>query len=198
VFVGVYGAFALAEWEEDRERGRRAAQVRAALIGEIRDIQGNTYRVATWAPRYLVQLDSALARGTPVAPEPWLEPVTIQPHVWQATLTSGALDLLSVETFLEVSEFYTLLTLGFAQIGQLRSLSESQLLPRRGEPASIYYQPSDRPPGLRFKPEYQWYVGSMERLGALARCITIQGDSALVELGAAPADVHSGLSPADC
>ena len=65
------------------------------------------------------------------------------PHVRNATLASGALDLFDVETFLAVS-------------------------------------------------------ASMRRLGTLARCITIQGDSALAQLGAAPNAEYSGLSPEDC
>lgn len=198
VFVGVYGAFAVAEWDEERERADRAAQVREALIEEIRDIQSNTHRVAVWAPRYLLMMDSALSAGTPVAPQPWLEPVNLQPHVWDATLTSGALDLFTVATFLEVSQFYNLLTLGFEQIGQLRSLSESQLLPRLGDPPSTFYESAAAAPALRFKPEFEWYGASMRRLGVLARCITIQGDSALVRLGAAPGAAHADLPVEGC
>ncbi|HEX6590187.1 MAG TPA: hypothetical protein VF039_14370 [Longimicrobiales bacterium] len=198
VFIGVYGAFVVAEWDEKRERSERVAQINGALVEEIRDIQGNTHRVALWAPSYLAGLDSALARGVPVAPQPWLEPVSIQPHVWNATLTSGALDLLSVETFLEVSEFYNLLTLGFEQIAQLRSLSETQLLPRLGDPASTFYTASGGGPALRFRPEYEWYPGTMERLGTLARCITMKGDSALAALGAAPDPAYGGLDAEGC
>jgi hypothetical protein len=198
VFVGVYAAFALAEWKENRDRRERAAQVRAALIGEIRDVQSNTYRVAVWVPDYFAQLEGALSAGTPVAPNPWLEPVAFEPHVWDAVLTSDALDLFDVESFFEVSEFYNLLAAGFGQIAQLRSLSESQLLPRLGEPASTYFRPAADPPALRFKPEYEWYLAGMARLGTLARCITIQGDSALVQLGAVPDTAHSGLSAEGC
>ncbi len=198
VFVGVYGAFALAQWEENRDRSARATQVRAALIEEIRDVQSNTHRVAVWAPQYLAQLDSALARGTAVVPQLWLEPVNFQPHVWNATLTSGALDLFDVETFLEVSQFYNLLTAGFEQIGQLRTLSESQLLPRLGEPPSTFYQSAGTPPALRFKPEYEWYPASMGRLATLARCITVEGDSALAQLGAAPDPTYAGLPTTGC
>ncbi len=198
VFVGVYGAFVVAEWDEERERGGRAAQVREALVEEIRDIQSNTYRVAVFIPQYLSQLEAALAAGNAVAPHPWLEPVNIQPHVWNSAVSSGALDLFSVATFLEVSEFYNLLTLGFEQIGQLRNLSESQLLPRLGEPPSTFYRPAATPPALRLKPEYEWYRGSMERLGVLATCITIKGDSALLRLGATPDTTYARLSAENC
>ena len=188
----------MAEWDEGRERERRAGQVRDALIEEIRDIQVNTNRVAVWAPQYLHSLDSTLAAGTPVAPEPWLEAVVLQPHVWNATVTSGGLDLFSVDTFLEVSSFYTWLTLGFGQIDQLRDLSESQLLPLRGEAPSIYYTAADTGAGLRFRPEYRWYPMAMRRLAALARCTTVRGDSALVELGATADSAHAGLSAEGC
>lgn len=198
VFVGVYGAFALSEWEEDRERADRASQVKAALAEEIRGIQGNTRRVALHAPGMLEQMDSAMSAGVPVPLEPMMEAIGFRMHVWEGTLASGGLGLLDVETFYHVSEFYNELNKGFVQLAQMRELSETMLLPLLDQPPSIFYEPAAADGSLRLKPQYRWYMDGTRRTAFIARCVTVMGDSLLIELGAAPDSAAPQLLADDC
>ena len=144
VFVGVYAAFAVQEWDEEREHEERARQVRAALAEEIRDVQINSYRFALQLPGYLAGIDSALAAGEAVRPEPQMEAIGFRPHVWEATLASGGIALLDVRTFYDLSRFYNELNAGFEQLRQLRALSEAQLLPRLNDPPESFVEPDLR------------------------------------------------------
>lgn len=199
VFVGVYAAFALGEWEEERERDRRARQVRDALAEEIRGIQQNTRGVAETMPRMLRQMDSAMAAGETPRLQPMLEPIRVESHVWDATVQSGGLGLLDVETFYTVSEFYNLLNAGFVQLEQLRGLSEQVLVPNLGAAPDEFYETADDPPGsVRLRPKYGWYGRGMWRLARLARCITAYGDTALFRLGAQPDSSATPVSGDDC
>lgn len=181
VFVGVYAAFALTEYGERRRDAERRQQLQAALVREIRDITSRTRRVAEELPPQLARFDSAVAAGARPPMEPWMEPVRVQTHMWEATLRSGGLDLFDVPTVYAISQFYNDLNAGFEQLSQLRELSETMLLPNLGRGADEFYEPGTG--GLR--PRYEWWRSGLGRLSVLAREITTAGDSLVALLEAA-------------
>jgi hypothetical protein len=180
VFVGVYAAFALSAYESRREADARRHQLQDALVSEIRDITSNTRRVATILPAQLARFDSAVVAGARPALEPWIEPVRVQPHMWEATLQSGALDIFDVSTVYGISQFYNELNAGFEQLSQLRQLSETVLIPALGQSSDEFYDSHDR-----LRPKYNWYRSGLERLSRLAASITAQGDSLVAALSTA-------------
>lgn len=186
VFVGVYAAFALAEYGERRRDAERRQQLQAALVREIRDITSNTRRVADSLPRQLARFDSAVVAGARPPLEPWMEPVRVQTHMWEATLESGGLDLFDVPTVYALSQFYNELNAGFEQLSQLRGLSETILLPNLGRGADEFYEPGTG--GLR--PRYEWWRSGLGRLSLLAKKITAAGDSLVALLE--PAEAQTG------
>lgn len=177
VFIGVYAAFALSQYESRREAATRREQLQRALAREIEDITSNTRRVARELPVLLARFDSAAAAGARPALQPWIEPVHVQTHMWEATLQSGALDFFEVPTVYRISEFYNELNAGFEQLSQLRELSETVLIPALGLGSDEFYDAKNR---LRSK--YTWYREGLERLARLAANITIRGDSLVAAL----------------
>jgi hypothetical protein len=77
-----------------------------------------------------------------------------------------------------LSQFYNRLNAGFEQLTQLRTLSETVLIPNLGRDDEEFY---DLESG-NLRPEYAWYREGLERLGSLAASITSLGDSLVVEL----------------
>ncbi|HEV2148020.1 MAG TPA: hypothetical protein VGR37_11510 [Longimicrobiaceae bacterium] len=179
VFVGVYAAFAVESFQREREAEVRRQQLQGALLREIEGITQNTRRAALGTARLLAAYDSAWAVGGKPPLQPMIEPIRFQTHMWEATLASGALDLLEVPTVYRLSEFYNELNAGFEQLAQLRQLSESMLLPQMGNPEALY-----DPATGRLRPQYRWYVGGLENLRAKAEQITVLGDSLLADLDA--------------
>jgi hypothetical protein len=179
VFIGVYAAFALSEYERQREAVARREQLQEALVSEIRDLTSNTRRVATTLPAQLALFDSAVAAGSRPPLDPWLEPVQVQPHMWQVTLQSGALNIFDVSTVYGISKLYNELNTGFGQVSQLRQLSETVLIPQLGQDSGEFYDSNDR-----LRPKYSWYRDGHARLLYLARSITAHGDSLVAVLSA--------------
>lgn len=179
VFVGVYAAFALSQYEDERDARTRRQLLQAALVNEIRDITSNTRRVATVLPDQLARFDSAVAAGARPALEPWIEPVRVHPHMWQATIESGAFDIFDVATVYSISQFYNELNAGFEQLAQLRELSETVLIPELGRSSDEFYDAANR-----LRPKYRWYRDGLGRLSRLAASITAQGDSLVSALSA--------------
>jgi hypothetical protein len=186
VFVGVYAAFALTEYGERRRATERRQQLQAALVSEIRDITSNTRRVARVLPPQLARFDSAVAAGARPPLDPWMEPVRVQTHMWEATLRSGGLDLFDVPTVYALSQFYNELIAGFEQVSQLRELSQTILLPNLGRSDDEFYEPGTG--GLR--PRYEWWRSGHGRLSELAAGITAAGDSLVAMLE--PAEAQTG------
>lgn len=178
VFFGVYAAFALSEYEAKRHAVERQHQLQSALVREIRDITSNTRRVAVGLPPQLARFDSAVAAGGRPPLQPWIEPVRVQTHMWDATLQSGALDLFDVRTVYALSRFYNELNAGFEQLSQLRTLSETVLIPNLGKDKDEFYESGSG----RLRPKYHWYPSGLERLSGLAASITALGDSLVTVL----------------
>jgi hypothetical protein len=178
VFAGVYAAFAVSELRDRREADARRQQVRAALVEEVRDITGKTRRVAERLALSVPLLDSLVAAGARPSLEPVLEPLRVEAHMWEATLQSGALDLLDVTTVYRISEFYNGLNQAFEQYHQLVRLSETLLLPAYDGSAAGLYDPET----ARLLPRYRWYPVGMARLEELARGTAEAGEALLREL----------------
>ena len=178
VFIGVYAAFAISEYQRRRDVDERRHQIQAALVNEIRDIASNTRRVATSLPLQLAQFDSAVAAGGRPGIQPYIELVRLETHMWDATLQSGALDMFDVSTFYSISQFYNELNAGFEQLAQLRELSENVLIPALGRDSDEFYDAD----GLR--PRYGWYRDGLGQLAVLAASITATGDSLVATLSA--------------
>ena len=183
VFISVYAAFALSQYQAKRDAAERRRQIQEALVREITDLTSNTRRVAQALPIQLAQFDSAVRAGRRPALQPWIEPVRVQTHMWEATLQSGALDLFDIPTVYRLSQFYNELNAGFEQLGQLRSLSESVLIPNLEKGNSEFYEPD----GRHLRRKYQWYRDGLGRLSDLAARITALGDSLTVQLSPGPA-----------
>lgn len=177
VFMGVYAAFALSRYEASREATERRHQLQNALVREIEDLTSNTRRVAQQLPVQLAQFDSAIRAGGRPTLEPWIEPVRVQTHMWEATLQSGALDLFDIPTVYSLSQFYNELNAGFEQLAQLRGLSESILIPNLERGSSEFYQSDGT-----LRPKYRWYREGLGRLSDLSARITTFGDSLAVQL----------------
>lgn len=177
VFVGVYGAFALSNYGAEREASERRQQMQAALVQEIEGIIANTGNAAREVRSMLAAFDSAYAAGGSPPPIPMLEPVRIQNHMWEITLASGGLDLMEVSTAFELSQFYNELNLGFAQLEQLRQLSESTILPSLDLGPDEFYES----PG-RLRAKYIWYLSGLRSLQELAERTTTMGEGLVRKL----------------
>ncbi len=178
VFVGVYAAFALSEYQRERELDVRRNQLRLALIEEIEDITYNTRSVSFQAAQMREQYDSLHAAGEMPPLQPFLEPLRVETHMWEAVLTSGALDLLDVPTMYRMSRFYNQLNAGFEQFTQLRQLSQSMILPEAERGSQAFYDPDTG----RLRPQYVWYLQGIGRIQEATRSVTELGERLVREL----------------
>jgi hypothetical protein len=191
VFIGMYAASALAEYQKAKELEARRRQIRGALVEEIEAIAGDARSMARELNGMLT-LSKAAADPKSYTPlQPFLNPVSPRVDMWEATLRSGGLDVLDVHTFWRVSQFYNRVNQGLAQFAQLRDLSEQMLLPVEGAGYEEYYDPKTG----RIRPKYAWYYRGVGNLVRLGNQLAALGDSLVTELRPPQGRAAAGTLP---
>lgn len=178
IFAGVYAASMAGQYQQRQAAAERRHQIRLALTREIESITGSTRRAERNVERGIAYYDSAIAAGAMPALDPFLEPVRVEAHMWNATLASGGLELLDVPTVYRLSQFYNELNAGFEQMAQLRQLSESLILPGLDGGTREFYDPATK----QLRPKYAWYLAGLRNLRRQAGTITVEGDTLVAVL----------------
>ncbi len=176
-FIGVYAAFALTAYKEQRDLVGRRHQIKRALIAEIRPI---VELARSNGPSYLTHLqrfDSTVNAGHPI-PRPFTESIGITDHVWEATKQAGGLNLIDVPTFVALSEFYNMNSNMFAQYAQLRDFSLTEILPRLGAGPRAFYEPGTQ----TLRPSFVIYRSALRRLNGMNQSLVSGGDSLIARL----------------
>lgn len=176
-FVGVYAAFALSAYKDQRDKIDRRHQIKRALIAEIKPIADLARSNEPGWRQFLAHFDSSVAAGHP-APRPFIETVSLTDHVWEATKQAGGLDLLDVPTFVALSAFYNQNSQELGQYTQLREFTIREVLPNVGGSPDAYFVPGTK----TLRPTFAIYRYALRRLGNMDRSVAVSGDSLLVRL----------------
>jgi hypothetical protein len=178
-FIGVYAAFALGAYKERRDAVERRHQIKRALIAEIRPIVQIADNNIAEYERVLAQFDSSVKAGRP-APQPFIESVGLNDHVWEATKQAGGLNLIDVPTFVALSQFYNMNSNMIAQYGQLREFSIAEILPRQAGGPGAFLEPGT----TKERAAFVIYRRALGRLANMSRSLRSGGDTLLVRLAA--------------
>lgn len=180
VFFGVYGAFLLSEYKSEKEKEVKKEQICSALIQEISNVLVRTERVNANLPKIINYYDSLLESGAMPNLVPRAEAVKVESHMWNASLATGAIDLLDIPLMYKISKFYNSLNAGFEQINQLRELSETILIPNLNKGKEEFYDMKTK----KIKAKYNWYFEGLKNLLTISKDISEQGKVAISELKA--------------
>jgi len=176
-FIGVYAAFALGAYKERRDLIDRRHQIKRALIAEIRPIVRIAENNIAGYERVLAEFDSSVKVGRP-APQPFIESVALNDHVWEATKQAGGLNLIDVPTFVALSQFYNMNSNMFAQYAQLRDFSIAEILPHQAEGPRAFLEPGT----TNERASFVIYRRALKRLANMSRSLHSGGDTLLVRL----------------
>lgn len=176
-FIGVYAAFALGAYKERRDMMDRRHQIKRALIAEIRPIVRIAENNIAGYERALAQFDSSVKAGRP-APQPFIESVALNDHVWEATKQAGGLNLIDVPTFVALSQFYNMNSNMFAQYAQLREFSIAEIMPRQAGDPRAFFEPGT----TNERASFVIYRRALKRLANMSRSLRSGGDTLLVRL----------------
>ncbi len=178
VFAGVYGAFLLSEYKENRRDAIRRGQIYQALVREIEYLASNSHRVGIELSNYKTIYEGLIAKRKMPLLVSFKNPITFTPHLWNATIQSDALNLLEVATIEKLSTFYNETQDLIKLIEEFRGRTASFLMIDKEKARSEFY---DLKTG-QLRSRYSWYLEGMGQMSEACSTLAAKGDSLLVFL----------------
>src|SRR5215831_12728465 len=151
VFVGVYAAFWLNNYQQHREDAGRRDQVLAALEQQLREgiESGKTNRAKQ--EQKAAEFRRALGAGQMPPLEPFVFTTDYSPTDWATILQSGGVQLLDVRTLMAVRNDESVIRWGLSRMARYQQLSDTLIVPNLDQDISFFYDPATKKLRKRFE-----------------------------------------------
>jgi len=151
VFVGVYAAFWLNNYQQHREDAGRRDQVLAALEQQLREgiESGKTNRAKQ--EQKAAEFRRALGAGEMPPLEPFVFTTDYSPTDWATILQSGGVQLLDVQTLMAVRNDESVIRWGLSRMAWYQKLSDELIVPNLDQDISFFYDPATKKLRKRFE-----------------------------------------------
>ena len=166
VFVGVYAAFELNSYYDNRQDAQRRDQLVTWLERDYRESLADFASSGAKLEQKLAAFKAAVAaRQTPPLDVLFQASSDYDPQDKNALLSGGAFNLLNVETIQQINKVEQISRQAIYRLRHDQGLSDALILPHLREGWAAFYNPADG----ELWPEYRWYPLFLEREIALAR-----------------------------
>lgn len=151
VFVGVYAAFWLNNYQQHREDAGRRDQILAALEQQLREgiESGKTNRAKE--EQEAAEFRRTLDRGEMPPLKPFVFTTDYSPTDWATMLQSGGIQLLDVPTVMAVRNDESVIRWGLSRMAWYQKLSDELIVPNLDQDISFFYDPGTKKPRKRFE-----------------------------------------------
>jgi hypothetical protein len=151
VFVGVYAAFWLNNYQQHRQDAERRDQILAALEQQLREgiESGKTNRAKQ--EQEAAEFRRALDAGDMPPLQPFVFTTDYSPIDWATMLQSGGLQLLDVRTVMAVRNDESVIRWGLSRMAWYQKLSDELIVPNLDQDVSFFYDPATKKLRKRFE-----------------------------------------------
>jgi hypothetical protein len=150
VFVGVYAAFSLNNYQQHQQEAKRRDQILAALEQQLRESIDSGRISAAKEDQTAAEFRRALDAGE----MPLLRPFTFwtdyNPGDIAALLQSGGIELLDVKTLMAVRGVESVIRWGLSRMAYYQKLSDELIVPNLDQEISFFYDPATKKLRKRF------------------------------------------------
>ena len=151
VFVGVYAAFWLNNYQQHREEAGRRDQILAALEQQLREgIESGKINRAKQEQK-AAEFRRALGGGEMPPLEPFVFTTDYSPTDWATILQSGGVQLLDVQTLMAVRNDESVIRWGLSRMARYQQLSDALIVPNLDQDISFFYDPATKKLRKRFE-----------------------------------------------
>ena len=151
VFVGVYAAFWLNNYQQHREDAGRRDQILAALEQQLREgIESGKINRAKQEQK-AAEFRRAVDAGEMPPLEPFVFTTDYSPTDWATIMQSGGVQLLDVQTVMAVRNDESVIRWGLSRMAWYQRLSDELIVPNLDEDISFFYDPATKKLRKRFK-----------------------------------------------
>jgi len=151
VFVGVYAAFWLNNYQQHRQDTERRDQILASLEQQLRKgIESGKINRAK-QEREATEFQRALNAGETPPVRPFVFTTDYSPTDWATMLQSGGVQLLDVQTLMAVRNDESVIRWGLSRMAWYQKLSDELIVPNVDQDISFFYDPATRKLRKRFE-----------------------------------------------
>jgi hypothetical protein len=151
VFVGVYAAFWLNNYQQHRQDAQRRDQVLASFEQQLREgIESGKINRAN-QERAAAEFQRALDAGEMPPLQPFVFTTDYSPTDWATMLQSGGVQLLDVQTLMAVRNDESVIRWGVNRMAWYQKLSDELIVPNLDQDISFFYDPATKKLRKRFE-----------------------------------------------
>jgi hypothetical protein len=151
VFVGVYGAFWLNNYQQHREEAGRRDQILASFEQQLREgIESGKINRAK-QERKAAEFRRALDAGEIPPMQPFVFITDYSPTDWATMLQAGGVQLLDVQTLIAVRNDESVIRWGLSRMAWYQKLSDELIVPNLDQDISFFYDPATKKLRKRFE-----------------------------------------------
>jgi len=151
VFVGVYAAFWLNNYQQHREDAERRDRILASIERTLREgIESNKTSRAK-QQQQAAEFRRALDAGQMPPLRPFVFTTDYSPGDFAALLQSGGIQLLDLETLTALRNDETIIRWGLSWMARYTKLSDELIMPNLDQDISFFYDPATKKLRKRFE-----------------------------------------------
>ena len=151
VFVGVYAAFWLNNYQEHREDAGRRDQILASLEQQLQEGIKSGKANRAEEEKESAEFQRALDAGEMPALQPFVFTTDYSPTDWATMLQSGGVQLLDVKTLMAVRYDESVIRWGLNRMAWYQKLSDELIVPNLDQDISFFYDPATKKLRKRFE-----------------------------------------------
>ena len=151
VFVGVYAAFWLNDYQQHRQDAERRDRILASIERTLREgIESNKTSRAK-QQQEATEFRRALDAGETPPLRPFVFTTDYSPGDFAALLQSGGIQLLDLETLTALRNDETIIRWGLSRMTRYTKLSDELIVPNLDQDISFFYDPATKKLRKRFE-----------------------------------------------
>jgi hypothetical protein len=151
VFIGVYAAFWLNNYQQHGQEAKRRDQILASLERTLTEGIENAKTEGAREDRMVVELRRALDAGEMPPLHAFVFTTDCNPADVATLLQAGGIELLDVKTLTTLREDESVIRWGLSRMAHYQKLSDELIIPNLDQDLSFFYDPATKKLRKRFE-----------------------------------------------
>jgi hypothetical protein len=165
VFIGVYAAFWLNDYQQHRQDAKRRDQILASLEETLREgIESGKINRAN-EERNAAEFERAMNAGEMPPLQPYVFTTDYSPFDFATLLQAGGVELLDVNTLMALRNDESVIRWGLNRLERYQKLSDELIVPNLDQEISFFYDPATK----KLRKRFQIYPDALEATVKFAR-----------------------------
>jgi len=151
VFIGVYAAFWLSNYQQHRQDAERRDRILASIEQELRRGIDSGKIAGAKQEQEAAKFRRALDSCEMPPLQPFVFTTDYSPGDWATLLQSGGVQLLDVKTLMALRELESVIRWGVSDMERYQKLSDELIIPNLDQDVSFFYDPAAKKLRRRFE-----------------------------------------------